>query len=65
MMEVAGTDLNASDTRRVALNLGLRRKLSETQSLSMAIGRDVSAGGGAALENHFTVNYQRLFGDSP
>ena len=65
LAEVAGTDLNASDERRVALNVGVRRKLSETQSLSMAIGRDLSAGGGAALENHLTLNYQRLFGDSP
>lgn len=65
MAEVAGTDLNATDERRVALNVGLRRKLSDTQSLSMAIGRDVSAGGGLALENHFALNYQRLFGDAP
>ncbi len=65
MAEIAGTDLNASDERRVALDIGLRRKLGETRSLSAAFGRDISAGGGAALENHFTLNYQMLFGDSP
>ena len=65
LAEVAGTGLNASDERRVALNFGLRRKLSETRSLSAALGRDISAGGDAALENHFTLNYQMLFGNAP
>jgi hypothetical protein len=65
LAEVAGTDLNAADERRVALDVGVRRKVSDTQSLSMAIGRDVAAGGGGALENHLVLNYQRLFGEAP
>lgn len=61
--ELAGTDLNGGEERRVALNVGLRRKISDTQSLSMAIGRDVSTGG-VPRENHLVLNYQRLFGEA-
>jgi hypothetical protein len=61
--ELAGTDLNGGEDRRIAFNVGLRRKLSDTQSLSMAIGRDVSTGG-APRENHLVLNYQRLFGEA-
>ena len=60
--EVYGSDLNASDEKRVLLNIGLRRKISETQSLSGSLGRDIHVGGDAPKENHFTLTYQKLFG---
>jgi hypothetical protein len=56
--ELAGTDLNAADEKRVAFNVGLRRKISEAHSISGLIGRDVDAGGGQARQTYFTVAWQ-------
>lgn len=64
MGELAGTDLNGGEARRIALDVGLRRTLDDTQSLSLAIGRDVVTGG-VPRENHLVLNYQRLFGSAP
>ena len=60
--EVVGTDLNATDEKRVLFNVGLRWKLTETQSLSAALGRDVYAGGDQHAQTYFTCVYQKLFG---
>jgi len=56
--ELAGTDLNASDEKRVALNFGLRHKISENHSVSGSLGRDVYAGGGQARQTYFKVAWQ-------
>lgn len=61
--EVAGNDVNAADERRVLLQLGVRRKLSGSQSLSAALGRDVHAGGEQHRQDYLTLNYQKIFGD--
>jgi hypothetical protein len=61
MAELAGEDLNSAE-RRWQAGLGLRRKLSEDRSLSASIGRDVHAGAGEALHNHFTLAYSMEFG---
>lgn len=61
--EVAGNDLNATDEKRVLLDVGLRRKISGSQSVSAALGRDVYAGGEQRRQNYLTLNYQKIFGD--
>lgn len=61
--EVAGNDLNAADDKRVLLQAGVRRKLSGSQSLSAALGRDVYAGGDQRRQNYLTLSYQKIFGD--
>lgn len=62
--ELAGTDLNGGEERRIALNVGLRRKLDDRRSLSLAFGRDIDTGG-VPRESHLAMNYQYLFGDAP
>lgn len=61
MTELAGEDLNATE-RRWQVGLGLRRKLREGRSLSASIGRDIHAGGGEELHNHFSFAYSMEFG---
>lgn len=62
LAEIAGTNLNASNEKHVLLNFGLKRKISETQSLSGALGRDVYAGRDEQRQTYFTLSYQKLFG---
>ena len=62
LAEIVGTDLNAADEKRTLLNFGLRWKITDTQSLSAALGRDVYAGGDQREQTHFTFAYQKLFG---
>jgi len=62
LAEVVGTDLNAPDEQRVLLNFGVRWKISEKDSLSAALGRDVHAGGDQHEQTYFTFAYQKLFG---
>ena len=61
MVALAGEDLN-SDERRWEVGFGLRRKLHEGRSISASIGRDVYAGGGEDLHNHFSLAYSMEFG---
>jgi len=61
--EVVGTDLNAADEKRVLFNVGLRWKLTDSQALSAALGRDVYAGGDQHTQTYFTLVYQKLFGE--
>jgi hypothetical protein len=63
MAEIAGTDLNAADDKRVLVNVGLRRKLNATQTLSASFGRDIYAGGDQRRNNHVSFAYQKQFGD--
>ena len=63
LAEVVGTNLNASDEKRVLLNVGLRRKISETQSISGSLGRDIYAGGDQSAQSYFNITYQKLFGE--
>lgn len=62
LAEIAGTDLNAADEKRVLFNVGIRRKISDTQSIAAALGRDVYAGGDQHARTYFTFAYQKLFG---
>jgi hypothetical protein len=62
LVEIAGTNLNATDEKHVLLNFGIRRKISDTQSISAALGRDVYAGGNLPEHTYFTFAYQKLFG---
>jgi hypothetical protein len=63
MAEIAGSDLNAADERRVLLNLGVRHKISETQGLSAALGHDLYAGGDQRDNTYVSLAYQKLFGE--
>ena len=62
LAEIVGTNLNVADEKHVLLNFGVRRKISDTQSLSAALGRDVYAGGDQREHTYFTFAYQKLFG---
>lgn len=62
LAEIVGTDLNAADEQRVLLNVGARWKISEKDSLSASLGRDVHAGGDQREQTYFTFAYQKLFG---
>jgi len=57
-----GNDLNAADEKRVLLNFGLRGKISGTQSISGALGRDIDVGGDEHKLVYFTLAYQKIFG---
>jgi hypothetical protein len=61
MAELAGEDLNAAE-RRWQVGIGVRRKLPDGRSLSASLGRDVHAGGGEDLHNHFVLAYSMEFG---
>jgi hypothetical protein len=61
MVELSGEDLNSAE-RRWQAGFGLRRKLHEGRSLSASIGRDVHAGAGEGLHNHFSLAYSMEFG---
>ena len=61
MSEIVGEDLNSSE-RRWQAGFGLRHKLREGRSLSASLGRDVSAGEGEGLHNHFALAYSMEFG---
>jgi len=58
LAEIAGTDLNDPAEKRVLLNVGFRHKVSETQSFSGSLGRDVFAGGGQARQTYITFAWQ-------
>jgi len=62
LAEIVGTDLNAADEKRALLNVGLKWKVSDTQSLSGSLGRDVYAGGDQRESNYFSLAYQKQFG---
>jgi hypothetical protein len=62
LAEVVGTGLNVTDEKRVLLNFGVRWKISEKDSLSAALGRDVYAGGDQREQTYLTFAYQKLFG---
>ena len=63
MAEIAGTDLNATDEKRVLVNFGLRRKINATQSITAAVGRDVHVGNAVREQTYVTFAYQKLFGE--
>ena len=62
LAEIAGNNLNASSEKHVLLNFGLRRKISDTQSISGALGRDIYAGGDQLRHTYFSLSYQQQFG---
>ena len=62
MAEIVGINLNATNEKHVLLNLGIRRKITDTQSISASLGHDVFAGGDEREHTYFTLSYQKLFG---
>lgn len=62
LAEVVGTNINAADEKHVALNVGVRRKISATQTLSAALGRDIYAGGDQREQTYLTFAFQMSFG---
>ena len=56
--ELAGDNLNSADEKRIALNIGLRHKISDKNSISGSIGRDVYAGGDQSDQTYFTLVWQ-------
>ena len=62
LTEIVGTNLNATDEKHVLFNVGLRRKISETQAISGAVGRDIYAGGDQLRHTYLLLSYQKLFG---
>ena len=62
LAEIVGTDLNATDEKHVLLNFGLRRKITDTQSVSGSLGHDVYAGGDQREHTYFSISYQKQFG---
>ena len=60
--EIVGEDLNHSDSRRLLLNLGLRKKLDDHQTVGVALGHDFHAGDGQK-HSYIRVSYQRYFGE--
>ena len=62
LAEIAGRNLNAHDEKILLLNVGLRSKLSESQSVSASIGHDIYAGGEQKRQAYFTLAFQQLFG---
>jgi len=58
LAEIAGTDLNAPDEKRVLLNLGFRHKINDKNSISGSIGRDVYAGGDQAEQTYVSLTWQ-------
>ena len=63
LAEIAGTDLNSPGDKHVLLNVGLRRKLSGTQSISGALGRDIYEGDNTCGLTYISFFYQKLFGN--
>jgi hypothetical protein len=59
--EIGGEDLNHSDSRRVLLNVGLRRKIDQQQAVGASIGLDVQAGD-SEKQTYVLLTYQRFFG---
>ncbi|MEO8217154.1 MAG: PEGA domain-containing protein [Acidobacteriota bacterium] len=57
--EIAGFDINQSDARRIVLNVGFRRKLTDTQTIGAAVGHDLRAGADGKEHTYITVAYQR------
>ncbi|HVT40255.1 MAG TPA: hypothetical protein VHE78_14535 [Gemmatimonadaceae bacterium] len=60
--EIAGQDLNQADSRRLLLNLGLRKKLDDYQTIGVVLGHDFHAADGQK-HSYFRVSYQRDFGE--
>jgi hypothetical protein len=62
LAEVVGENLNSTDERVVLFDIGIRRKISDKQSLSAALGRDLDVGGDRQEHAYFAIAYQMLFG---
>ena len=61
--EVFGQDLNHSDSQRILLNIGIRNKLDDQQTIGASVGRDIHSGDGQK-HLYLRVSYQRYFGKS-
>ena len=60
--EIAGVDLNSPGDKHILLNVGVRDKINDTQSLSASIGHDIYNGSNERSFTYITVNYQKVFG---
>lgn len=62
MAEIVGENLNVADEKVVLFDIGIRRKITDKQSLSAALGRDLDVGGDRQEHAYFAIAYQMLFG---
>jgi hypothetical protein len=62
MAEVVGENLNVTNERVVLFDIGIRRKITDRQSISAALGRDLDVGGDRQEHAYFAIAYQMLFG---
>ena len=62
LAEVVGENLNAADEKVVLFDIGIRRKITDRQSVSAALGRDLDVGGDQHEHTYFAIAYQMLFG---
>lgn len=60
LSEIAGRELGRGDDRRILLNVGLRRKISDREALVASAGGDLWAGGDGQRHFYFTMAYQRF-----
>lgn len=62
MAEVVGENLNVADEKVVLFDIGIRRKITDKQSISAALGRDLDVGRDRQEHGYFAIAYQMLFG---
>jgi len=62
MAEVVGENLNAKDDKVVLFDIGIRQKITDRQSVSAALGRDLDVGGDRQEHAYFAIAWQMLFG---
>jgi hypothetical protein len=62
LADIGGHDLNRSGDRRIFIELGLRRKINESNAFVASIGLDAFAGRDAQRHRTVTVGYQRFIG---
>ncbi|MCX5784462.1 MAG: hypothetical protein NTX59_02105 [Elusimicrobia bacterium] len=60
LCEIAGSDLNNADEKRVLANLGFKFKLSDQHAIVVSAGRDIHAPAGSQKYSYATIAYQRF-----
>ncbi len=60
LLEIAGSDLNTAEEKRVLANLGLKFKLSDKHAVVFSAGRDIYAAPGSRSCSYVTLAYQRF-----
>ena len=60
LLEIAGSDLNTAEEKRVLMNLGLKFKLSDKHAVVFAAGRDINSPSDTQKYSYLTLAYQRF-----